>query len=166
MLFYVFTTLQVDVDASEKDMQGFIKIRVVQTTPRPPVNIDLQNGQVWDNENGVVLTYENGVFTAALYASGVTVRAHTYPRHCYDSQLQTSFPRFLFSNIVVHVPQSFSGRTRGLLGTLGGNITHDLFNRETLEAIGNPRNLDSATLLSEMSSCEFVWKLRSMVVYQ
>ena len=143
--------MQIDVHDSEYESDGSVAVRVVQTSPGEPMSIELKSGQQWNNSAGVFMKKDYNRITVALYDSGVTITLYLYPTTCSEGR------RFLISSVNLQVPQSFRGRTRGLYGNLGGNRTHDLFNRLTSEPITIPENPYEINQLlhDELELCKF-----------
>ena len=118
--------------------------RVFQTKPEPATEItgQLQNGQPWEDATGdAVLTRSGNSLTVAFYKSGITISGNVNPR---GSEYQMNFQ--------VRVPQSFSGRTRGLLGNLDGNPTNDFYRKGQTNPL--PNGISERDLYFHLITCK------------
>lgn len=80
----------------------------------------LHYGKPWFNSTEeVMLLKEDKKLTAAFFKSGIVLSAKII--HILGDDSLISFE--------IKVPRTFSGKTRGLLGNLDGNMTNDLHRR-------------------------------------
>lgn len=105
---------------------------------------ELYVGKPWFNyTEEVMLLREQKKLTAAFFKSGIVLSARIVP--IWNDSL-ISFE--------IKVPRTFSGKTRGLLGNLDGNITNDLHRRgQPIPTIPHPWTNDR-DLLEPLMTCK------------
>ena len=118
--------------------------RVFQTKPAPVTEItDLvtESSSPWYHSSREVVLSRNGnELTATFFQSGIAVIANVNP---YGSEY--------YMNFRVHVPLSYSGKTRGMLGNLDDDQTNDFYRRGETQQL--PNSISERDLFDEFKSC-------------
>lgn len=134
--------------------------RVFQTNSDVDVELTehIETGEPWFDETGRVMLIKDGdnchtsyndafnPLTAAFYDSGIVLLACVYKRGSEH-----------YINFRIHIPQSYSGRTRGFFGNFDGNRNNEFYVRgQTMPLQDNFRygNLD---LFNHLQSCKYIF---------
>lgn len=122
--------------------------RVFQTKPEPEreITAELQDGQAWKVGPGEAMLIRNGnELRAAFYESGATFLGRVFALSNNE----------YYMNFEVRVPQSFSGRTRALLGNLDGNPNNEFFSRNGTVYTPLPGGISQRDLYTQLLTCKF-----------
>lgn len=118
--------------------------RVFQTKPGPGTEIttQLQDGQPWEDATGEAeLTRDGDSLNVTFYKSGLIL----------SGQIM-SIGLGYYMDYTMQVPNSFSGRTRGLLGNMDGNPANDFYRKG--ETTPLPDAISERDLFSDLLTCK------------